>query len=221
MDKENFDLLPRVQALLESIYEVTIEYDIRHFTCTDRQFANAITNCQHTTPEQLLINENEECLDISLFLDTSILQKLNRDDPFEYLHNCNLQPFWIVVEGVSHFLYVAWRAGFDRPVSQLELELQAEIDKFICATFLFRQQRQSFNLNEIWLKLFKNYYLHEHLNADQIRRYQQANQYAGQYCHQLKEMVTSRKNQNPYYKQLRRFYRLNQHAKIAHIDSMF
>ncbi|MCH7929016.1 MAG: ATP-binding protein [Proteobacteria bacterium] len=35
------------------------------------------------------------------------------------------------VEGVSHFVLVAERARRELPVTQLELELQAEIDKFL------------------------------------------------------------------------------------------
>ncbi len=35
-----------------------------------------------------------------------------------------------IVEGVSHFVYLAWRIGQDLPSTQLELELQAEVDKF-------------------------------------------------------------------------------------------
>ncbi len=35
-----------------------------------------------------------------------------------------------VVEGVSHFVHLAERARTDRPTSHLELEFQAEVDKF-------------------------------------------------------------------------------------------
>jgi hypothetical protein len=36
-----------------------------------------------------------------------------------------------VAEGVSHFIYLAERARVSLPVTQLELELQAEVDKFV------------------------------------------------------------------------------------------
>ena len=36
-----------------------------------------------------------------------------------------------VVEGVSHFVYLAERARRELPATQLELELQAEIDKYL------------------------------------------------------------------------------------------
>ncbi|HEY1534505.1 MAG TPA: hypothetical protein VGF76_10815 [Polyangiaceae bacterium] len=43
-----------------------------------------------------------------------------------------LNDVWLqVAEGVSHFIYLAERARVHLPVTQLELELQAEVDKFV------------------------------------------------------------------------------------------
>ena len=39
-----------------------------------------------------------------------------------------------IVEGVSHFLYVVERARRELPATQLELELQAEVDKYVLLT---------------------------------------------------------------------------------------
>jgi len=39
----------------------------------------------------------------------------------------------MLLEGVSHFLYLTWNAHYDRQVSLLDLELQAEVDKFVFA----------------------------------------------------------------------------------------
>ena len=41
---------------------------------------------------------------------------------------------------MSHFLYVAWNAGHDKPVSLLELEMQAEVDKYVASYWLLRRQ---------------------------------------------------------------------------------
>lgn len=43
-----------------------------------------------------------------------------------------LNDVWLqVAEGVSHFIYLAERARVSLPVTKLELELQAEVDKFV------------------------------------------------------------------------------------------
>ena len=44
-----------------------------------------------------------------------------------------LQDFLLAVEGVSHFVYLVHRARQERPVSAVELELQAEVDKYLVA----------------------------------------------------------------------------------------
>lgn len=216
----DLNLLRRIQKQLTSIYEIEIDYDIGQFTLTDPTLADAISDYQGDTPEQLLINQQDDYLDISLYLDQSILCSLQKENPFDCLHEGNLEHYWIAVEGVSHFLYIAWRAYFDRQVSQLELELQAEIDKYICAIYLFSQQQQKINVDALWNRLFRNYYLRDHLNVIQIKRYQQANEYAGQYCKQIHQQFKKSMNNFPCFKQLRRFYRLNQRAKIAHISSV-
>ena len=56
----------------------------------------------------------------------------NATIPRSTLDEANFADFCLAVEGVSHFVYVALRAARERPVSPLELELQAEVDKFAC-----------------------------------------------------------------------------------------
>ena len=43
--------------------------------------------------------------------------------------DADLDPLCQIIEGVSHFVYLAERARVDREATQLELELQAEVDK--------------------------------------------------------------------------------------------
>jgi hypothetical protein len=43
-----------------------------------------------------------------------------------------------LIEGVSHFVHVAERARLDLPTTLLELELQAEVDKFVLLGFTVR-----------------------------------------------------------------------------------
>ena len=217
MHECDLNLLRSIQKQLTSIYEIEIDYDIGQFTLTDPTLANAISESKNHAPEQLLINQQDDYLDISLYLDQSVLRSLQKENPFNSLHEGNLEHYWIAVEGVSHFLYIAWRAYFDRQVSQLELELQAEIDKYICALYLFNQQQQTINPDALWNRLFRNYYLRDHLNVIQIKRYQKANEYAGQYCKQIRQHFKQPMDAFPYFKQLRRFYRLSQRAKITHI----
>ena len=72
----------------------------------------------------------------ALFVDAAALANLERHDPAARLDDRNFSDFCLAVEGVSHFVYVALAAARQRPVSQLELELQAEVDKFVCCCLL-------------------------------------------------------------------------------------
>ena len=219
MEEHALNLLHRVQTQLQAIYDIDVQYDIRKFTITDRIIAEAIGQPKYPSAEQLLINQQEDCLDISLFLDQAVLDSLHKNDPYAELHHENLKSYWLAVEGVSHFLYIAWRANFDRQVSQLELELQAEIDKFVCAAELLNHQGSSIGIQDLWIRLFKNFYLHNHLNAEQTKRYIQANEYASEYCKNIHTAFKYQHSGLDCYQQLRRFYRMGQHAKMAHISA--
>ncbi len=77
---------------------------------------------------------------VSLYLDPGLLERLRREDPMVRLHDGNVADYCKALEGVSHFLYLAWNAGHDRPVSILELEMQAEVDKYVASYWLLRRQ---------------------------------------------------------------------------------
>src|SRR5437016_10766241 len=135
-------LLSRLQHLLGGIYDVRIAHDVYAFLVTDRG------RLPHTArsgvgDEELLVAQpaggSDEVV-MSLYLDPALLERLRREDPLRRLHAGNLADCWTALEGVSHFLYLAWNAGHDRPVSLLELEMQAEVDKYVVSYWLLRRQ---------------------------------------------------------------------------------
>ena len=64
-----------------------------------------------------------------------------RRDPLEALDEGNLADYCTALEGVSHFHYLVWSLARGRNVSLLELELQAEVDKYASAVALLTRQR--------------------------------------------------------------------------------
>ena len=93
-----------------------------------------------STDEQLLVAEGDAELSLGLFLAPEVLERLDAANPLEQLDGANLADYWTALEGVSHFVYLAWNAGHDRPVSLHELELQAEVDKYAASALLLRAQ---------------------------------------------------------------------------------
>jgi hypothetical protein len=72
-------------------------------------------------------------LEISLALDRSILERLESTPVEVVLGDEGLGHTLPVIEGLSHLVYLVEAARQNRPVSGLELETQAEVDKLaIC-----------------------------------------------------------------------------------------
>jgi hypothetical protein len=90
-----------------------------------------------------LLREDGNELSLSLYLHSDVVEKMLVDDPMPRLYEGNLEYFCLALEGVSHFLYLIWNASFDRSVTLLEMELQAEIDKFVMfGVFLEKQNKR-------------------------------------------------------------------------------
>ncbi|HEY7996459.1 MAG TPA: hypothetical protein VIE14_06300, partial [Steroidobacteraceae bacterium] len=119
-------LLSRLQQLLGGIYDVPVAHDVYDFLVTDR--ARLPPQARGgTAEEEVLVAQfpGGGELALSLYLDPQLLQRLARADPLECLHAGNVADCLTALEGVSHFMYLAWNAGHDKPVSLLELEMQA------------------------------------------------------------------------------------------------
>lgn len=212
-------LLSNMQNNLEEIYEVSVPQDIIDFVITDKRFAELISNnpVDKDSQEQLLIATDDDCLDISLYLDNDLVNRLGNLYPSQHSDKQDLHDFWIALEGVSHFLYLTWNAGYDRPVSQLELELQAEVDKFVSVTTAISSNNDVATLQTIWSMLFASPTFKSNLEQENLLRYQKANAYASQYCQNL--MAMQNKSTGSVQNELRRFYRLNQRDKISRIEN--
>ena len=210
-----------LQRQLERIYEVEVPHDVDDFLTSDRDLLHELAENGATldTSEQLLVCEDGDYLDISLYIDYAVVERLADDDPTVHLHGGNLNDFCTVLEGVSHFLYLTWNAGFERQVSLLELELQAEVDKYITSTFLFGLQGEGKVPTGLAEWLFENPSFEESLEPQARRRYEDANYYAGRFCAELEERFLRGRRAGGLVNELRRFYRLTQRQKISRIES--
>ena len=127
------------------------------------------------------------------------------------------EAFCQAVEGVSHFLYLAWRAGFERELTQFELELQAEIDKFIGLVAL-NQDADCSSGADLCSWLFDRVSFESGLDNEDRERYEVANFYAGHYCRQLNRRYLTAQDGVGLTRELRRFYRQGQHGKLDMIQ---
>src|SRR5690349_16960142 len=161
------------------MYRVETELDVTDFL-VDGESREKL-NLERQPREQLLIQQQADGLSLGLFVDERTLANLHERDPRRRLDDRNLQDFLYAVEGVSHFVYVAHRARADRPVSAVELELQAEVDKYLVALLVWWSQcgEPPAGLRR---RLFAHVAFHGDLSSEERDRYQLANSAADEYA---------------------------------------
>jgi hypothetical protein len=206
-------LLRKLETLLHGLYGLDVAYAVDDFLITDAAVAGSLDGGGRKVDEKLLIAEAGGEADVALYLEQELLERLERRDPLTRLDADNLADFWAALEDVSHFTYYAWNAARDKPVSLFELELQGEVDKFVATEALLRAQhgREPRGLHG-WL--FDSPTLDPELDDEERERYRRANRYAAKYCRRLNSADDTTRQ-----RELRRFYRLSQRSKLAHIDA--
>ena len=215
-------LLNKLQSELEAIYAIELQHRVHDFVIDDPHLVSLIDNSPNARdiPEKLLIHQDGENFDVALYLDSGLIKRLEENDPIEQLHNDNIHDFWMALEGISHFLYFAWNVKYERRVSLLELELQAEVDKFILTVLLLKKQANGQSPRGLHYHLFQNADFDTRLNEQELTRYRDANYFAGKFCLHINERFLKHRDFGQLMNELRRFYRLNQQHKIRAIGCL-
>jgi hypothetical protein len=199
------------------LYELTLPLGVESVLVTRAESLDALLPASARRPaEQLLVRCADDQAEIALYLADEVLQRLARDDPRVALHDGNLQPFLHALEGVSHFVCLAWNAQFDREVSALELELQAEVDKFLLCHALLERQGAA-DPRALIARLFDAVRYDPALAESERWRYLTASEYARRYWLRLAPRLGVPREREPLVRELRRFYRLSASGKLLHI----
>lgn len=168
--------------------------------------------------EELLVHEDGEDLSLALCYAPALLERLGG---YEYRGlgadlDRVLDSYCQLTEGVSHFLYLLQSALQDRRVSLLELETQAEVDKF-ASCLLQRWAEDDRGWPEaLHARLFDRVRFHPHLSAAERWRYEQANRLSRNYCRRLIPLAQSRRLDR-LLSELRYSYRLGAAAKLDYL----
>ena len=135
-------------------------------------------------------------------------------------------------EGVSHFLYLVFRAENDTTVSQLELELQAEVDKYASAvlgerglsgngvmTIQARTRgvpggRELARSRAVRAQLFAGVRFLDGPDSPEGRRYRMAHRLAARYTAKLERRHLDHGDVPAFLHELRRFYRHGLREKL-------
>jgi hypothetical protein len=211
--------LTSLQAALAEIYDLPATPDVREFLLTDRARLAGIPAARDCD-EQLLLAEEGDTLSMALYIDQEVLRRLAGQDPLAALTHENLADYLTAAEGVSHFVYVAWNTGFDKPVTLLELELQAEVDKYVLGAWLLSSQNAGRFPRELHRVLFERARIDPVAAAGREGLYRMASRYAERFCRRLAALLERRRRgaMREALAELRRFYRWGSARKLAHIE---
>jgi hypothetical protein len=125
----------------------------------------------------------------------------------------DLDPLCQIIEGVSHFVYLADRASVHREATQLELALQAEVDKYVVlAAWLGELDIQrSATLRR---RLYEDVSFADDGTTEPGFRYRLANTRAHSFIRRLERDYLRGRRWADLRAALRRFYRVGQEEKL-------
>ena len=189
-------LAGRIQRGLEALYRLDRAADVDAF----------VTHAGVGQREALLVRESEDGLELQLRIP-------RLGDASVDVDGASLDPLCQIIEGVSHFVYLADRASLGREATQLELELQAEVDKYVILASALRDfdARTSRRLRE---RLYDDIaFVHE---ADTVEgeRYRVANGCARRFTGRLERDYVTRARFGELQGELRRFFHMGQTEKL-------
>lgn len=188
-------LASRIQRGLENLYRLDRAADVDAF----------ITPASKDEREALLVRETEDGLELRLRL------------PRLEDHNAaSLDPICQIIEGVSHFVYLADRASRERETTQLELELQAEVDKYIvlAASIDDRDTFDAKTSRHLRRRLYASVVYQHAPDTIEGERYRVANEHAWRFTGRLEREFIAPGRFSELRRELRRFFHMSQHDKL-------
>ena len=179
---------------------------IRYYGLEQQPDIDAFVASEVCGRECVRVHENDGVLALRVHLPAKALQGAG---PRDVDTLCQL------VEGVSHFVLLAERARRELPTTQLELELQAEIDKFLLLSDVDRGGRATHEVARLRALLFEQVcYVFSHAD-ERGRRYRLANRLAGHFTGHLQRTYLKNARLRELRSLLRRFYTVSPSDKVA------
>jgi len=197
--------MPRPRSLLPARIQARLS---RWYGIEDAPPVDPFIEVVDAGRETLLVRDQGDDLEIVVCLPRAALEDGEGRAPLGFDELCQ------VIEGVSHFLYLAERARRELPATQLELELQAEVDKYLLLSHGsagFHPARAARVRDQLFERVS---YLHA-ADTERGARYRMANDLAARFARRLDALFTRHGRVGPMRAVLRRFYGAGQAEKIG------
>jgi hypothetical protein len=185
-------LAAKVQAALERVYRLDRVADVGDF----------VKEAAHGHREALLLHEADDgTLEVQL-----LLPMLDEEADLDAL--CQ------IIEGVSHFVYVVERARTNREATHLELEVQAEVDKWVVLAAAMRERFDEDQSAALRAKLYERVSYEHDATTEIGERYRVANEAAHRFVRRLERDYLGRARFGEMRAELHRFFHLGQEEKL-------
>ena len=214
-------VLGELQSTFVELYDVAESPPVAPFLC-DAAEVEAV-GADPGRGEVLLVHEQGDDVSVGLYVTPGATRRLR--DAADPLAPDRFEAGCLAAEGVSHFVYLLFRAQSGVSVSQLELEVQAEVDKYAAALLGTSATRESLLAgNGVGLFLARSRAIRRGLYQEQALldapgtvehgRYQLAMETAGRYAARLERDFVAQGNRRGLIAELRRFYRASPQEKL-------
>lgn len=213
-------LLNNIKRIIENCYKIDSGIDdVNRFLVKEDTYKRLedqiITKVDYNDDARVFLVEDGEDIKLGLYFSEDFKKRFEENNPrVKGISDSNLNLFSILVEEVDHFVMLAYSAHNEKPVSLLELELQANITKYLVLRALVALQQNTFpkirphavqSLKEL---VFECKY--DEQDPDIQFRYENAARLAKAFISYFESI------KNPYRKttKLREFYRLSPQSKL-------
>jgi hypothetical protein len=119
-----------------------------------------------------------------------------------------------IIEGVSHFVYVVERARVHREATQLEMELQAEVDKWVVLAASLRGSLDVDRSADLRARLYERVSFEHDEASEEGQRYRLANDAAHRFVRRMERDYVGRARFGEMRVELRRFFHEGQEEKL-------
>jgi hypothetical protein len=185
-------LAAKVQGALERVYRLDRVADVGDF----------VKGAGDGGREALLLHEAEDgALEVRL-----LLPMLDEEASLDAL--CQ------IIEGVSHFVYVVERARTKREATHLELEVQAEVDKWVVLAAAMRDRFDEDQSAALRAKLYERVSFDHGASTEIGERYRVANETAHRFVRRLERDYLGRARFDEMRTELHKFFHLGQEEKL-------
>jgi len=203
--------LSQIEARLRSLYDLDGVHRVEDFVC-DEHVARVAAADAVERGEALLVLEEPHDVSVGLYLAPEALDALAANS--DWLGAGQFESFCLVTEGVSHFLYLMFRMRHEHAVTQLELEVQAEVDKYALGLLagngvgLLKERSRALRQ-----RLFCDVEYIDASHTVEGERYREATRAASRYAAHLERRFVDTGELQALASELRRYYRSGPGAK--------